>query len=292
MRFILLRRKSSTLRNYTFKAAFSLQTTFSRAMSSTTNADEASVDLIENFKSIQAKIEAATQALKENSSKKPQKVQLIAVSKTKPKSLIKELYDFGHRDFGENYVQELEDKASSLKEECPDIRWHFIGHLQSNKIKLITSIDNLHMIQTVDSEKLARKLNTAVEEMRGRLQDASFNLNIMIQVNTSGEESKGGVEPSETSALVEKILTEYTNLRLMGLMSIGRRNAPKDQPDFTCLQDCREAALKSLQDKDLKLDNDLELSMGMSADFEEAIEFGSNYIRVGSSIFGTRNYNK
>lgn len=206
-------------------------------------------------------------------------VRLVAVSKTKPASAVQEGYDAGHRDFGENYVQELLDKAPVLPS---DIRWHFIGHLQSNKAKaLIEGVPSLAMVETVDSEKLANKLDAAVAAS-GRPP-----LTVFVQVNTSGEESKYGVEPgAECVSLARHIAANCPHLKVAGLMTIGMPDYTSRPENFACLAQCRKEVAEALAVSE----DDLELSMGMSGDFEAAIEMGSTNVRVGSTIFGARHY--
>mmetsp|Transcript_9469 Transcript_9469/g.27036 ORF Transcript_9469/g.27036 Transcript_9469/m.27036 type:complete len:249 (+) Transcript_9469:193-939(+) len=206
--------------------------------------------------------------------------RLVAVSKTKPVEMLKEAYDAGQRVFGENYVQEIVEKAPQLPE---DIQWHFIGHLQSNKVKaLLEAVPNLTMLETVDTVKLANKLNNQVGSL-GR-----SPLPVMVQVNTSGEESKSGVEPGNVVELARHVHQECPHLRLAGLMTIGMADYTSKPENFECLQWCRQQICEALG---LSAD-DIELSMGMSGDFEAAIEMGSTNVRVGSTIFGARNYNK
>mmetsp|Transcript_53483 Transcript_53483/g.68636 ORF Transcript_53483/g.68636 Transcript_53483/m.68636 type:complete len:261 (-) Transcript_53483:163-945(-) len=207
-------------------------------------------------------------------------VQLVVVSKTKPVELLQEGYDAGARLFGENYIQELCDKSPQLPS---DIQWHFIGHLQTNKVKkLLTSVPNLSVVETVDSLKLAKKLNSVCETVYG---DEPKLLSIYCQVNTSSEESKSGVSPSQVAALAKEITLSCPRLKVAGLMTIG---APNDIGCFDSLVTCREDVARALnQDLD-----SLQLSMGMSGDFEEAIARGSTSVRVGSSIFGARDYTK
>ncbi|GLC39504.1 hypothetical protein PLESTF_001853800 [Pleodorina starrii] len=208
-----------------------------------------------------------------------QPVRLVAVSKTKPVEALQEAYDAGQRVFGENYVQEMLDKAPALPS---DVQWHFIGHLQSNKVKaIVESVPNLAMVETVDSTKLADKLNRAVETA-GRSQP----LPVMVQVNTSGEESKYGVEPGECVQLAAHIAKSCPHLRLAGLMTIGMPDYSSRPENFQCLAECRTQVAAALG----LVSEQLELSMGMSGDFEQAIEMGSTNIRVGSTIFGAREY--
>ena len=205
--------------------------------------------------------------------------RLVAVSKTKPASAVQEAYDAGHRDFGENYVQELLDKAPVLPS---DIRWHFIGHLQSNKAKaLVEGVPSLTMVETIDSEKLANKLDAAVGGA-GRPP-----LTVFVQVNTSGEESKYGVDPGEACvSLAKHIANTCPNLKLAGLMTIGMPDYSSRPENFECLAQCRKEVAAAVG---VPADQ-LELSMGMSGDFEAAIEMGSTNVRVGSTIFGARSY--
>lgn len=202
-------------------------------------------------------------------------VRLVAVSKTKPAEYIQTLYDHGHRDFGENYFQELVEKAELLPK---DIRWHFIGHLQSSKSsKLVRAVSNLAMIETVDSMKLATKLQNACESA-GRAA-----LDILIQMDTSNEDTKSGVDMHELIPLAEEINRTCPALRIKGLMTIG---APGDMSCFDKLASARDVLASALGvDK-----YTLELSMGMSGDFEEAIARGATSVRVGSTIFGPRIY--
>jgi len=214
--------------------------------------------------------------------------RLVAVSKTKPKEMIVEAYEAGQRHFGENYVQEMADKAadSLLLEKCPDIKWHFIGTVQSNKVAKIVKSPNLTVVETVASQKLADKFQSSCKS------NNVSNLGIMIQVNTSGEENKGGIEPSEVVSVVKHVQDNCPNLSFQGLMTIGAlahsvaRETTGPNPDFLTLIDCRKRISKEFELKE----HEIELSMGMSNDFEEAIQMGSTNIRVGSSIFGARNY--
>jgi pyridoxal phosphate enzyme (YggS family) len=209
--------------------------------------------------------------------------RLVAVSKTKPVDLCQAVFDAGHRHFGENYVQEFVDKAPLLPK---DIKWHFIGHLQSNKCKkLVSAVPNLFMVETVDGAKLARKLNAAAAAA-GR-----DDLRILVQVNTTGEAAKSGVTPEECAKLARFVVDECSNLRFAGLMTIGAYGdtSPKY---FEALRKCKEDVIVAIGDQAVKAmpDGMFELSMGMSGDYPLAIERGSTNVRVGSSIFGARNY--
>eukprot|EP00123_Amoebidium_parasiticum_P016427 comp23424_c0_seq1/m.38968 comp23424_c0_seq1/g.38968 ORF comp23424_c0_seq1/g.38968 comp23424_c0_seq1/m.38968 type:complete len:253 (-) comp23424_c0_seq1:223-981(-) len=207
-------------------------------------------------------------------------VRLVAVSKTKPPADIMQAYGAGQRHFGENYIDELVEKAPQLPS---DIQWHFIGHLQSNKANLLASIPNLSMWETCSSIKTARLVNKALVTK----QPTKDRLSVLVQVNSSSEENKHGVEPSACAELVRFIQTECPRLRFSGLMTIGmfgRDPNDKPNPDFKLLVDTRSALCQELGLNP----EDLELSMGMSDDFEHAIELGSTNVRVGSTIFGAR----
>lgn len=207
-------------------------------------------------------------------------VRLVAVSKTKPVEALREAYEAGHRHFGENYVQELVEKAPQMPE---DVQWHFIGHLQSNKVNaLVKGCPALSCIETIDSEKLARAVNRAWSgTVQGR------KLRVMVQINSSGEKSKSGVDPSRCTELCRIIASECEALELAGLMTIGAPDySGCRSEDFETLHRCREEVAQAISVEP----ESLELSMGMSADYENAIQHGSTSVRVGSSIFGVRQY--
>eukprot|EP00238_Polyblepharides_amylifera_P001337 CAMPEP_0196571610 /NCGR_PEP_ID=MMETSP1081-20130531/1769_1 /TAXON_ID=36882 /ORGANISM="Pyramimonas amylifera, Strain CCMP720" /LENGTH=234 /DNA_ID=CAMNT_0041888627 /DNA_START=151 /DNA_END=855 /DNA_ORIENTATION=- len=205
--------------------------------------------------------------------------RLVAVSKTKPLEMLLEAYEAGQRSFGENYVQEIIEKVPQMPN---DVSWHFIGHLQSNKAKqIVNSVPNLFMVETVDTVKLANLLDKAVESA-----EWDRKLNVLVQVNTSGEESKFGVPPNEVVELCRHITQECGHLTLSGLMTIGMPDYTSKPENFQCLSKCRRQVAAELQLQE----ESLELSMGMSGDFESAIEMGSTNIRVGSTIFGARDY--
>ncbi|CAD2220819.1 alanine racemase [Angomonas deanei] len=224
----------------------------------------------ENYEEVLANIKEASEG---------RPVQLVAVSKTKSPACLKALYDLGHRVFGENYVQELCEKAPELP---ADMEWRFIGHLQSNKVKeLLSTVPNLSCIETVDSAKLSDKINDGCERYReGR------PIQVLIQVNTSGEESKSGIEPAAVTELATHIHTKCDKLILQGLMTIGMPDYSSKPENFECLVKCREEVAKALA---LEPDT-LQLSMGMSGDYVNAIKMGSTSVRVGSSLFGQRFY--
>jgi PLP dependent protein len=243
----------------------------SRSLSSATPISM-SLDIASNLQEVRDKIQQAC-----SGESSPSSVRLVAVSKTKPNALLMECYHADQRIFGENYVQELVDKASSMP---ADITWHFIGPLQSNKAKLLVSsvvpkAAGL-VVETVASLKLAKKLQSAMEDHSGKV------LGIFIQVNTSGEDSKSGVEPAQVAELCRGIIEECPSLVIRGLMTIG---APGDVGCFDTLRTCRDETVAALA-----LEAPLELSMGMSDDFQQAIARGATNVRVGSTIFGARDY--
>lgn len=198
---------------------------------------------------------------------------LVAVSKTKPLEDIKRLYDLGQRDFGENYVQELTEKAAQLPD---DIRWHFIGHLQSNKVKYIAGF--VHLIQVVDSPKLLQEINRqAIRNNR--------TIDCLLQVHIAKEETKFGLDENELDNLIRQPGTSnLNNVKITGLMGMASFSDDKN------LVRSEFSFLKSLFDKHQTQNPKPEtLSMGMSSDYKIAVEEGSNMVRVGSLIFGDRN---
>ena len=207
----------------------------------------------------------------------PQKVQLIAVSKTKPNEDILELYDLGQRAFGENYVQELVDKAASLPK---DIQWHFIGHLQSNKVKYIAPF--VHLIHGVDSEKLLQEINKqAIKQNR--------IIDCLLQVHIATEETKFGFDADSIDEFIQSgRLAQYPNIQIKGLMGMASFSEDTNilTKEFTTLKQIFDQAAKQLG-KQFTI-----LSMGMSGDYPLAISLGSNMVRIGSLLFGARNYSK
>ncbi|EGV61136.1 hypothetical protein PSN45_001824 [Yamadazyma tenuis] len=209
-------------------------------------------------------------------------VELVAVSKLKPSSDILTLYNHGVRHFGENYVQELTTKASELPK---DIKWHFIGSLQTDKCKVLAkNIENLHAVETIDSLKKCKKLNTHRQEVNGAV------INVYLQINTSGEDQKSGFKLSEGGkkdlyeAVSFLVSEECKFLSFEGLMTIGsflESTSSEQNNDFKKLVDLKK-------ELDEKFSLSLKTSMGMSNDFQDAIRQGSTSVRVGSSIFGTR----
>ncbi|XP_078421519.1 pyridoxal phosphate homeostasis protein isoform X2 [Cetorhinus maximus] len=212
--------------------------------------------------------------------------RLVAVGKTKPPAFLIEAYRHGQRHFGENYVQELVEKASDsqILSTCPDIKWHFIGHLQKNNVNKLLGTPNLFMIETIDSIKLADKVNLSWQKKQ-----APQRLKVMVQVNTSEENSKHGLSAEETVQVVRHVLTNCPSLEFIGLMTIGRYGYDLSQgpnPDFQVLAAHRKELCDQLN---LPLKT-VELSMGMSTDYEHAIQVGATNVRVGSTIFGERTY--
>ena len=197
------------------------------------------------------------------------KATLVAVSKTKPVAELQEFYDLGQRDFGENYVQELADKEAVLPK---DIRWHFIGHLQSNKVKYIAPF--VHLIHGVDSWSLLKEINK---------QGAKNNrvIDCLLQLHIAKEETKFGFDEPELEQL--NTLNELKNVRIVGMMGMASFS------DDKALVRSEFAYLKLKYDTMGGLSV---LSMGMSGDYSIALQEGSNMIRIGSLLFGERNYNK
>lgn len=207
-------------------------------------------------------------------------IHLIAVSKTQPVEAIEFLYRLGHRDFGENYAQELCEKADTLKARgCPGIRWHFIGHLQSNKAKtLMPWIDSIH---SVDSESIAAEIGKRWDQS-GR----AGKLPVFLEVNIDQESGKSGIPPSEVKSLARVIAEKHgSELTLQGLMCIPKANET---------QESTRASFQRLRflEKSCQPNTHGQLSMGMTHDFEDAIRQGATHIRVGTAIFGSRDSGK
>lgn len=226
---------------------------------------------------IRENLETINKRIQNAQAKSPygQEVKLVAVSKTKPESDIMEAYDAGIRDFGENKVQELVSKYEDLPK---DIRWHLIGHLQRNKVKYI--IGKTYLIHSVDSLRLAQEIEKEAAKK-------NVTVDILVQVNISGEESKFGVTKEEAPALVDEII-KMPHINLKGLMTIAPETSNPEEIRYV-FKGLKEL---SIDIKYLNRDNNpvCELSMGMSGDFEAAIVEGATYVRIGSSIFGARNY--
>jgi pyridoxal phosphate enzyme (YggS family) len=223
----------------------------------------------DNFKRVS--IQIANAALK--AGRNPEDIKLVAVSKTIDTEKIKQVIEAGATILGENYVQEARNK---IKELGQGVRWDFIGHLQSNKAK--HAVDLFEMIHSVDRLSLAQEINKVAEKKRKRLR-------VLVQINISGEESKSGIDPEGVTPLVREIAF-MSNLSLEGLMTMPPYfdDPEKVRPYFTALRELRDKILEeNIENISLK-----ELSMGMSGDFEVAIEEGSTLIRIGTAIFGER----
>ncbi len=208
------------------------------------------------------------------------KPRLVAVTKTKPVEMILCAHKQGQRHFGENYVQELVEKSQHPLMAQLDICWHFIGHLQRNKCNNLVACPHLWAVETVDSERLASTLNASWER-----KGTDQKLRVFVQVNTSGEASKHGSSGDEVVPLVKHVVTNCNGLMFMGLMTIGRIGHNYSNPDFEYLVETRR---RLCEDLSLEVEK-VELSMGMSSDFEQAIDAGSTNVRVGSILFGARN---
>lgn len=201
----------------------------------------------------------------------PEDVQLVAVSKTHPIESIKEIYDLGQRIFGENKVQELVDKAEKLPE---DIQWRLIGHLQTNKVKYVAAF--VDIIESVDSEKLLLEINKEAKK-HNRI------IKVLLQIHIAQEETKFGLSPDEAKDIFSNFISnKYENINIVGLMGMATftDNEQQIKEEFS--------SLKQLFDELSTQKNLNILSMGMSGDFQAAIECGSNSVRIGSSIFGSR----
>lgn len=205
----------------------------------------------------------------------PKDVTLIAVSKTKPVEMIREVYDAGTHIFGENKPQELKEKVPQLP---ADAKWHMIGHLQRNKIKYI--IDKACMIHSVDSLRLAG----AIDEEAGK---HGIVMPVLVEVNVAGEESKFGIAPEETEEFVRKI-SVLPHIRVEGLMTIApfTENPEDNRNYFRMLRKlCVDINAKNIDNVNM-----CNLSMGMTGDYEVAVEEGATMVRVGTGIFGERDY--
>lgn len=229
--------------------------------------------LKENLKIVEQNIQKACDAAGRDRSE----VTLIAVSKTKPVDMLQEIYDENVRDFGENKVQEMCDKMDVLPE---DIRWHMIGHLQTNKVKYI--VGRTELIHSVDSLRLAQEISRQAVRK-------NVSVSILVEVNIAEEESKFGIHKEDAIALVKEI-SSLPNIEIQGLMTIAPfvENPEDNRPYF------REIKQLSVDIANQNIDNISMnvLSMGMTGDYMVAIEEGATMVRVGTGIFGERNYNK
>ncbi len=226
----------------------------------------------ENLLDVEERIQAAcNRSLRDRS-----EVTLIAVSKTKPISMINEVIAEGIVDFGENKVQELREKEESIKE---PLNWHMIGHLQRNKVKYI--VDKVFLIHSVDSLRLAEQISVEAKKK-------NTTANILIEVNIANEDTKFGVSKEDTLPLILAI-SQLPNIKVRGLMTIAPfvENPEDNRVHFSNLRNL----LIDIKSKNIdNIDMDI-LSMGMTGDFEIAIEEGATMVRVGTGIFGERNYN-
>lgn len=230
-------------------------------------------DIFKQVTKVQQKITAAAQQAQRDS----EQIQLLAVSKTKPVSLIKQAYQAGLRHFGENYVQESIEKIKQIKDDNDinePVYWYFIGPLQSNKTRPVA--ENFDWVQSVDRFKIAQRLN---DQRPAKLPE----LNICLQVNISGEASKSGTTLSQVIELASQV-NDLPRLKLRGIMAIPEKteNNERLEKQFQTLHNI----YLSLQKQYPQIDT---LSMGMSGDLESAIHCGSTMVRIGTDIFGTRN---
>ena len=227
----------------------------------------------ENLEEVEARITRAC----ERSGRERSEVTLISVSKTKPVEMLQEAYDAGSRDFGENKPQEIREKYPQLP---TDIRWHMIGHLQRNKIKYI--IDKVCMIHSVDSIRLAEAID---EEAKKH----GIVMPVLIEVNVAEEESKFGGHLDEVESLIRQI-SELSNIQVQGLMTSApfTENAEDNRIYFRKLRNL----YVDIKDKNIDNVNMCNLSMGMTGDYEVAVEEGATMVRVGTGIFGARSYSQ
>ena len=227
--------------------------------------------LKENLEAVEERIRAACTRAGRNRDE----VTLIAVSKTKPVEMLQEAYGLGVRVFGENKVQEIRDKYPLMPE---DTQWHMIGHLQTNKVKYI--VDKVKLIHSVDSLRLAEVIEKEAEKH-------DRTVDILLEVNVAEEESKFGVRTSEVLSLAEKVV-QLPHIRLRGLMTIAPfvENPEKNRAIFANLHDL----YVDIKEKNIDNGTVSILSMGMTNDYEVAIEEGATMVRVGTGIFGARDY--
>lgn len=226
----------------------------------------------ENLMQVRKNIEAACQKAGRN----PEEVTLIAVSKTKPVPMLEEAYQAGSRDFGENKVQEIMDKYPVLPD---DIRWHMIGHLQRNKVKYI--VDKVSLVHSVDSLRLAEEISRQAEKKQ-------TELDILVEVNIAQEESKFGTSRAEASQLVEEI-AKLPCIHVKGLMTIAPFvEHPEENRKY--FRQIKELSV-DIEKKNIDNVSMSVLSMGMTNDYMVAVEEGATMVRVGTGIFGERNYN-
>ena len=225
----------------------------------------------ENLIQVQKNIEEACKKVNRD----PDEVTLIAVSKTKPVEMLKEAYEAGARVFGENKVQEIVDKYDQMPS---DVKWHMIGHLQRNKVKYI--VDKVAMIHSVDSLSLAETIEKEAEKK-------NVVVPILIEVNVAEEESKFGLKPEEVLSFIEQI-ADFSHIQIKGLMTIAPyvENAEENREIFRELKKLSvDIAAKNINNVTMSV-----LSMGMTGDYMVAVQEGATMVRVGTGIFGARNY--
>ncbi len=229
-------------------------------------------DILFNLEEVNKKIEIAAK----KSGRRREDIFLLPVTKTMPTEKMQVVYDYGIKAFGENKVQEILDKYDKFPN---DTKWHLIGHLQTNKVKYI--IDKVTLIHSVDSEKLA-------EEIDKKASAAGIVMDILVEINVALEDTKFGIKLEETEEFIKRI-SKLKNIRIKGLMTVAPYvENPEDNRHYF-----RELRKLSVDIGKKNIDNvymDI-LSMGMTNDYEIAIEEGSNMVRVGTGIFGKRNYN-
>lgn len=223
------------------------------------------------------RVEKRVQAACDRAGRSRDEVLLIAVSKTKPVELIREVMETGTKDFGENKVQEMCNKIEVIPE---PLNWHLIGHLQRNKVKYI--VDKACLIHSVDSVRLAEEIQ------KEAVKKEVAKVPVLIEVNMAEEDSKDGIHREETEALVRAIAADMPNLQIRGLMTIAPfvDDPEENRVHFRGLKELRDQ-INALQIPGVEM---TELSMGMTNDFEVAIEEGATMVRVGTAIFGERNY--
>ncbi len=224
----------------------------------------------ENLAEVHKRIQRAC----ERSGRRPQEVVLVAVSKTFGKELIGEALGAGQLDFGENYVQELSEKRKEFS--ASNARWHFIGHLQSNKAKYL--VEFIHLVHSVDNEHVAKELNRRAEGIQRVT-------NVLLEVHTTDEATKFGVPPQETLNLAKSVAL-LPWVRIQGLMTMGpfSENPDDSRPSFCQLRELKHR----IESEGIEHVEMRHLSMGMSHDFEVAVEEGATIVRVGTAIFGKR----
>ena len=227
--------------------------------------------LKENYRNVQENIQRACEKV----NRSVDEVTLISVSKTKPLSMLQEAYDCGAREYGENKVQEMTEKEGQLPK---DIHWHMIGHLQANKVKYIAPY--VHLIHSVDSLKLAQEINRQGEK-------CNRSIPILIEVNIAEEESKFGIKKDETISLVREI-SKLPHVAIKGLMTIAPFvDDPEDNRVY--FRGIKELSVDIANENIDNVCMDV-LSMGMTGDYMVAIEEGATMVRVGTGIFGERDY--